>query len=229
MKKTTKKSAKKPAKSVAKTPTPKPAKKVVAKTAKPAPKKAAPAKKAVAKPRAKASAQKAAAPVAARAAATPSPIPEGFHSVTPYLSIHGAAEAIAFYEKAFGATEIMRMTTPNGLLGHAEIKIGDSIVMLADEWPGMYARSPQSLGGVSCQIMLYVPAVDAFMARAVSAGATVTQPPTDMFWGDRFGKLRDPFGHEWAVATHVEDVPPEEIARRMEEASKSMGPPADAA
>ncbi len=224
MKKTAKKPAKKPAKSVAKKVVPKPAKKVVAKAAKSAPRKVAVAKKTAAKP-----SRKASAPAAARPPAGPSPIPEGFHSVTPYLSIQGAAEAIAFYEKAFGATEILRMTAPNGLLGHAEIRIGDSIVMLADEWPGMYARSPQSLGGVSCQIMLYVPGVDAFMARAVSAGATVTQPPTDMFWGDRFGKLRDPFGHEWAVATHVEDVPPEEMARRMEEASKSMGPPADAA
>lgn len=245
-KKPAKSSAKNAAKSTARKVTKKPAPKVAPKAAqKPAkkPTQAAPKKlavapkaaaKATAKPAAKASAKKAVRPVARPAPAAPAleprgprPIPEGFHAVTPYLAVEGAAAAITFYEQAFGATEVMRMTAPNGLLGHAEIRIGDSIVMLADEWPGMYAKAPSSLGGVTCQIMLYVPSVDAFMARAVRHGATVTQPPSDMFWGDRFGKLRDPFGHEWAVATHVEDVPPEEMGRRMEEAMKSMGPPSD--
>lgn len=181
---------------------------------KPAPKKAA--RPAVVRP-----AAKPARPAPARPAG-PEPIPEGFRTVTPYLSIDGAAKAIEYYEAGFGAVEIMRLEAPGGLLGHAEIKIGDSIVMLADPWPGQYTKAPTTLGGATASIMLYVPDVDGFMAQAVKAGASVTQPPTNMFWGDRFGKLRDPFGHEWGVSTHVEDVAPEEMGRRMEEAMKSM-------
>lgn len=217
---------KKPANKAAK----KPLKKAVRKPAKPAAKKAPAAKKkalvkskAVAKRKTVAKkAVHARKPAAAPKPAGPQPIPEGFRTVTPYLSIDGAAKAIEFYKAALGAVEIMRLEAPGGLLGHAEIRIGDSIVMLADEWPGQYTKAPTSLGGATSSIMLYVPHVDTFMARAVSAGATITQPPANMFWGDRFGKIRDPFGHEWGLATHVEDVPPEEMGRRMEEAMKAM-------
>jgi PhnB protein len=149
------------------------------------------------------------------------PIPEGFHSITPYLIIDGAAEAIRFYEQAFGATEVMRL--PMGdKIGHAEIRIGDSIVMLSDEWPDFGKLGPKARGGATSSLMIYTEDVDAAYARALAAGATEERPPEDQFWGDRMGSLVDPFGHSWSLATHVEDVPEEEMARRMEAFSKEM-------
>ncbi len=139
-------------------------------------------------------------------------IPEGYHSVTPYLIIKGAASALDFYKKAFGATEMFRMPDASGkLVGHAEIKIGDSHIMLADEYPEMGYRSPQSLGGTPVSILLYVDDVDATIPRAVAAGAKLVQPIKDQFYGDRSGTLHDPFGHVWTVATHKKDVSPEEM------------------
>ncbi len=142
------------------------------------------------------------------------PIPEGYHTATPYLIIKGAADAIEFYKKAFGATELMRMSSPGGKIGHAEIKIGDSVIMLADEAPEMNARSPQSFGGSPISILLYVEDVDAVFNRAVAAGAKVERPVTDQFYGDRIGGLTDPFGHAWYISTHKEDVSPEEMKKR---------------
>jgi len=150
------------------------------------------------------------------------PIPEGFHSVTPYLTVNDAARAIDFYKRAFGATERFRMDGPAGKVGHAELKIGNSIVMIADEMPGAGTRSPQSLGGTTCGVFVYVEDVDAAFNRAASAGAKVDMPLADMFWGDRYGKLTDPFGHSWSMATHIEDVAPEEMARRSKEAMTKM-------
>jgi PhnB protein len=144
------------------------------------------------------------------------PIPDGYHAVTPYLIVNDAVRAIAFYREAFGATELMRMMRPDGRVGHAEIRIGDSPVMLADEHPEIGARSPQAIGGTPITIQLYVPDVDATVARAVAAGARLTRPVADQFYGDRAGGLEDPFGHQWHVATHVEDVPEDELARRAE-------------
>ena len=143
------------------------------------------------------------------------PIPDGYHTVTPYLIVRGAAEAIDFYKAAFGATELFRMADPaTGKVGHAEIRIGDSHVMLADEHPEMGARSPQSFGGSPVSLMLYVEDVDATVGRAVEAGAKLTRPVADQFYGDRTGGVTDPFGHAWYVATHVEDVPYEELQKR---------------
>jgi len=145
------------------------------------------------------------------------PIPEGYHSVTPYLVVKDAAQAIDFYKRAFGARELGRMPGPDGKgIMHAEIQIGDSRMMLSDEFPGAQARSPQSLGGSTCQMFLYVQDVDAAYKQAVAAGANATMPPPDMFWGDRYGKLSDPFGHEWGLATHKEEVAPEEMKKRSE-------------
>src|SRR2546429_5264737 len=143
------------------------------------------------------------------------PIPEGYHSVTPYLIIRGASQALDFYKKAFGAVELFRFPTPDGKIGHAEIKIGDSPVMLADEHPDMGYKSPRTLGGSPVSIMVYVEDVDTIFNRAVSAGATVQQAIEDKFYGDRSGTLEDPFGHVWHLATHKEDVSPEEMQRRM--------------
>lgn len=148
------------------------------------------------------------------------PIPDGYHTVTPYLIIQDAARAIEFYKQAFGATELMRLAGPDGKVMHAEIKIGDSPIMLADEFPDMGYRGPQSLGGTPVAVLLYVEDVDARFDQAVAAGATVHKPLEDQFYGDRSGTIIDPFGHIWTVATHVDDVPPEEIARRFEEAMK---------
>jgi len=153
-------------------------------------------------------------------------IPDGYQTATPYLIIAGAAAAIDFYKRAFGATEMMRMVDPNGRIGHAEIRIGDSVIMLADEHPEMGYRSPRSLGGSSVSILLYLADVDAVFARAVAAGARAQRPVIDQFYGDRSGTLEDPFGHVWTVATHVEDVPAEEIQRRAEEAMRSPARPA---
>ena len=152
------------------------------------------------------------------------PIPEGTHTVTPHLVIKGAAKAIDFYKKAFGAQERYRMSGPGGGIAHAELQIGDSPIFLADEWPQGPARSPQSLNGTPVVIQLYVEDVDALWQRALGAGAKPTQPLMDMFWGDRYGQVRDPFGHLWAMATHKEDLSPDEMARRGAEAMASMTP-----
>jgi PhnB protein len=144
-----------------------------------------------------------------------SPVPAGYHSVTPYLHVRGAARAIDFYARAFGATTLFTLPMPDGKLGHAEIKIGDSIVMLADEMPEMGILGPESLKGTATSLMIYVPNVDEAFARALKAGAKQQKPVEDRFYGDRMGQLTDPFGHSWALATHVEDVPPDELARRM--------------
>ena len=145
------------------------------------------------------------------------PIPKGYHTATPYLTLSECSRAIDFYKRAFGAQEIMRMEGPGGRIGHAEIRIGDSVLMLADEMPGGGNRAPQSLGGTTTSVFLYVPDVDSSYQQAVNAGAKADMPPTDMFWGDRFGKLTDPFGHTWAMATHKEDVAPEEMQKRMKQ------------
>lgn len=144
----------------------------------------------------------------------PKPIPEGYHSVTPYLVVDDAAAAIDFYKAAFGAEEIMQL--PMGdKIGHAEIRIGDSFVMLSDEWPDMGKLGPKARGGATASLMIYLADVDAAYARAVDAGAEPERPPEDQFWGDRMGSVTDPFGHTWMLATHVEDVPEEEMQRRM--------------
>jgi PhnB protein len=146
------------------------------------------------------------------------PIPEGYHTVTPALSIDGAAEAIEFYKRAFGAEERYRMTTPDGKIAHAELQIGDSVVMVSDafEWSGV--KAPTQVGATTAGLFMYVEDVDAAFQSAVDAGATVAMPVETQFWGDRFGSLTDPFGHNWSLATHVEDVSREEIERRGREA-----------
>lgn len=144
------------------------------------------------------------------------PVPEGYRTVTPYLTIKNAARALDFYKKAFGAQVLLNMTGPDGKLMHAEIKIGDSIVMLCDECPEMGAKSPESLKGTPTLLYLYVDNVDALFERAVKAGAKVERPVEDQFYGDRTGTVLDPFGHRWGIATHVEDVSPDEVKRRQE-------------
>jgi len=154
---------------------------------------------------------------------TVKPIPDGFRTVTPYLTLRDAAPAIDFYKKAFGAQEVMRMPGPEGKgVMHAEIKIGDSMLFMSDEQPKGDTQAPESLGGATGSVLLYVPDVDATFNRAVQAGAKAIMPPANMFWGDRFAKLVDPFGHHWALATHKEDVPPDEMSRRAKEAMKQM-------
>jgi PhnB protein len=143
------------------------------------------------------------------------PIPVGYHSVTPYLMVRDAASALAFYRNAFGAQEVMRFDDPNGRIAHAEVKIGDSHVMLADEVPDQGMVGPQTLGGAGVSLMLYVDDVDATFAQAIAAGATVRRPVADQFYGDRVGTLADPFGHVWSIGTHREDVSVEEMQRRM--------------
>jgi len=143
------------------------------------------------------------------------PIPEGYHTVTPHLYVNGGGEALEFYKKGFGAEEISRLPMPDGRLGHAEFRIGDSVIMLADEFPEMNVRGPKALGGASVSMALYVEDVDAFVQRAVAAGAKLTRPVQNQFYGDRTGTIEDPFGHVWHVATHVEDVSEEEMRRRM--------------
>jgi PhnB protein len=150
------------------------------------------------------------------------PIPEGYHTATPYLAVDDAAEAIEYYTKAFGAKERVRMETPDGKIGHAELEIGDSLVMLADPFPQSSTRPPKELGGTSVSVFLYVQDVDTFVKQAVDAGATVSMEVADQFWGDRFGSVTDPFGHLWSIATHVEDVPPEEMAERAKAAMADM-------
>src|SRR6185503_1503468 len=148
-----------------------------------------------------------------------SPIPKGYHTVTPYLVLKNTGNAIEFYKKAFGAKEIMRMPGPDGRIAHAEMQIGDSRVMLGDEMPEMGAQSAESVGGTPVHIFLYLKDVDATFAQATAAGAKVEMPPMDMFWGDRYAKLADPFGHKWNMATHKEDLTPKEMARRGADAS----------
>lgn len=142
------------------------------------------------------------------------PIPDHHHSITPYLMVDGAAKAIEFYKKAFGGTEALRLPMPDGRIGHAEVTIGDSRIMLADEYPEMNAKSPKAFGGSPVHIHLYVPDVDAIAKSALAAGAKELRPVQNQFYGDRSGSFQDPFGHVWHVATHVEDVPPDEIAKR---------------
>lgn len=155
------------------------------------------------------------------------PIPEGYHTATPYLFIRGAARAIEFYKQAFGATELLRLQQPDGRIGHAEIKIGNSPIMLADEVPEMGYRSPQSLGGSSASILLYVEDVDALASQAIAAGAKVLRPVEDQFYGDRTGTFADPFGHFWSIATRTEDIPPEEMQRRAEAFMRQQAAKAD--
>jgi len=144
------------------------------------------------------------------------PIPEGFHSITPHLCVKGAAQAIDFYKQAFGAEEIFRMPSPDGRIMHAEIKIGDSIVMLADEFPEMC--EPTTWGNPPVTIHLFVRDADAVFERAIGAGAKAGMPIQDMFWGDRYGSLKDPFGHNWSIATRKRDLSPEEMAKAAEQA-----------
>ena len=151
------------------------------------------------------------------------PIPEGYSTISPSLAVDDAAKAIDFYKNAFGATERMRMDAPGGKVAHAELQVGDSVLMLGDTMPQSTARAPKELGGTSAVLMLYVEDADAFVQRALDAGATVTMPLADMFWGDRFGQIADPFGHQWAVATHIEDVPPGEMEERAKKAMAEMG------
>lgn len=146
------------------------------------------------------------------------PIPEGYHAVTPYLIVRGGADAIDFYQKAFGAVELFRFPSPDGKIGHAEIKIGDSPIMLADEYPDMGYNGPHSMGGSPVSLMIYVEDVDAVFARAVEAGADIKEALQDKFYGDRMGTVTDPFGHVWHVATHKEDVSVEEMKRRAKAA-----------
>lgn len=147
------------------------------------------------------------------------PVPDGYHTVTPYLVLKGAARAIDFYKQAFGATELLRMPRADGTLGHAEIKIGTSPIMLADEDPAMGARSPESFGGSPVSILLYVEDADALFARAVRAGGKEVRPMADQFYGDRMGGVSDPFGYTWYIATHKEDVSEEEMRRRASAAN----------
>jgi PhnB protein len=146
------------------------------------------------------------------------PVPDGYHTITPYLATRDASAAIEYYKSVFGAEELCRMPGADGRIGHAELRIGDSVVMLSDEHPEIGARGPRSLGGTPVSLMLYVADVDAVVQRAVAAGAKLTRPVEDRFYGDRNGAIEDPFGHVWFVATHIEDVPPDEMARRAAKA-----------
>jgi len=150
------------------------------------------------------------------------PIPEGYSTISPYLAVDDAAEAIEYYKKAFGAEETERMEAPDGKIGHAELKIGDSHVMLSDPFPQASTTPPKELGGTSASIFMYVEDVDAVVQKAVDAGATVTMEVEDQFWGDRFGSITDPFGHNWSIATHIEDLTPEEIEERGKAAMAAM-------
>jgi PhnB protein len=150
------------------------------------------------------------------------PIPEGYHTLTTYLTVENAADAIDYYKDVFGAKERIRMEAPDGKIGHAELEIGDSLLMLSDAFPGATSRPPTELGGTTAGAFMYVEDVDAVVKRALESGATITMEIADQFWGDRFGSISDPFGHLWSIATHVEDVPPEEIAERAKAAMAEM-------
>ncbi len=153
---------------------------------------------------------------------TVKPVPEDYPRVTPYLCVDGAAAAIDFYVSVLGATERMRMPAPDGKIGHAELQLGDSIIMLADEYPDMGFRSPKAVGGTPVTLHVYVEDADEVVSRALGQGATELQAVKDQFYGDRTGQIEDPFGHRWNIATHVEDVPPEEMEKRAKEAMESM-------
>lgn len=148
------------------------------------------------------------------------PIPNGYHSVTPYIVVNGAARAIEFYRQAFGAEEVLRMPFDEKKLAHAEIRIGDSMIMLSDEWPDQDMLGPKARGGPTGLLMIYVPDVDAAYERAVAAGAEPSRPVTDQFYGDRSGSVIDPFGHHWTIATHVEDLSEAELQQRMQSWAK---------
>ncbi len=150
------------------------------------------------------------------------PVPDGYHTVTPYLTVENASDAIEFYKRAFGAEETVRMGAPDGRIGHAELQIGDSRVMLSDPFPGSTVRPPTERGGPTASVFLYVEDVDAAFQRAVDAGAIVEMALEDMFWGDRFGTVTDPFGHVWSMASHVEDLSSEEIEERAKAAMAAM-------
>lgn len=176
------------------------------------------ARRAAAPPATRGAARKPAKKVARRRSAAKAkakrkvaPIPKGYHVLTPYLIVKGAADAIAFYARAFGAKEKLRLSMPDGSVMHGEVKIGDSYLMLTEENPAWGAKSPLALGGNATHVMIYVRDVDAAFARAVAAGCTAEMPPADMFWGDRYGKLRDPFGHQWSIATHIADLPQKKV------------------
>ena len=151
------------------------------------------------------------------------PVPEGYENPIPSLVVDNGAEAIDFYERAFGARVRGRMDAPGGIVAHAELELGSSVIMLSDAFPQSTARPPRELGGTTSSVFLYVEDVDAVFQQAVDAGATVAMPVDDMFWGDRYGRITDPFGHQWELATHVEDVDPEEMERRGREAMAGMG------
>jgi len=153
------------------------------------------------------------------------PIPEGYHTLTPFLTVRDAVRAIEFYKQAFGAEERGVMKGPDGKVMHAELKIGDSIIMLSDEFPDYGALSPQTSGGAGMGLHIYLDGVDAAFDRAVKAGAQVEMPVSDQFWGDRYGKLKDPFGHKWSIATHTKDMSGDEMKRAMDEAMQEMGKP----
>ena len=150
------------------------------------------------------------------------PIPDGYHTVTPYLAVDGAKKAIDFYKRAFGAKERAVMPGPGDTIGHAELEIGDSVVMVSDPFPQSSIKAPTEVGATTAGVFLYVEDVDAAFKQAIDAGATEGNAPEDMFWGDRFASVKDPFGHQWQMATHVEDVSPEDMAKRAEEAMASM-------
>ena len=155
------------------------------------------------------------------------PVPAGYHTVTPYISVKGAAKALEFYQRAFGAEVLVRMDMPDGRVGHAEMKIGDSFVMLADEMPDMadaVTKSPQTLGATTCGLMIYLDGVDARFKQAIEAGAKVKRPVQDQFYGDRTGTFLDPFGHRWSLGTHVEDVSEDELQLRMNQFMKTEMP-----
>ena len=158
-----------------------------------------------------------------KAARKASPVPTGYHTVTPHLVCRDAAGAIAFYTRAFGAKELLRMPMPGGGIAHAELQIGSSRLMLGDEMPAQGASAPQTVGGTPVHIFLYLKDVDRVFAQATAAGATVEMPLQDMFWGDRYGKLLDPYGHKWSMATHIEDVSPKEMAKRSAAAFPGNG------
>jgi PhnB protein len=149
-------------------------------------------------------------------------IPEGYPTLTPYLAVDDAAQAIDFYKRAFGANERVHMPAPGDKIGHAELEIGDGLVMLSDPFPQATSKPPKELGGTTAVFFMYVDDVDAAVQQAVDAGATLTSPVENMFWGDRSGRIADPFGHEWQLATHVEDVPPEEMEERAKAAMAAM-------
>jgi PhnB protein len=150
------------------------------------------------------------------------PVPDGYHTITPHLTVRDAARAVEFYKEAFGATERGAMKGPDGKIMHAELMIGDSIIMLADEFPEFGGLSPLSTGGSSTSLHIYLDGVDAAFDRAVKAGAEVEMPVTDQFWGDRYGTLKDPFGHKWSIATHTKDMSADDMKRSMDEAMQQM-------